>query len=396
MPPLSVPLPQSSANKASRKYLFTAAIVHLLLLFYGGVVPTFAAENVCRPYCQKVSPANVSFFDDTDRSSLIAAINSQLQWLTIQPANTMVHFGSGKISCSHIARALETLLRYIRKNPTPSQLNRYIKKHYDIYQIKGCRPQKKLLVTAYYEPTFAGSRKQSNKAQWPIYRLPNAHGPLPVRAEIENRAIFKGRELAWLNDPFDAYLLHIQGSGKIRFSDGTIRAVRYAGNNGHPYKSLGKLFVDRGILPLKEVDNISMRNWLTAHPDRRREMLQANPRFIFFRWGDEKNINPIGSSGVQLTPGRSIAIDPAIFPAGGLGFLFSRKPKGPKTQRKQTLHRFVFPQDKGAAIKGPGRIDLFLGSGKAAEQTANIMREPGILYFLLLKGTPVKQEKCCQ
>ncbi len=343
----------------------------------------------------------VDFFDNGDTASLITAIKSQLEWINMQPRGQTVHFGNGSILCAHIARALETLLRYLQKKPSTKRINRYIQRHYDIYQARGFadHPPGEMLVTAYYEPTFTGSKKQTIKARWPIYRFPKKlPSPMPTRAEIENKALLLGEELVWLEDPFDAYLLHIQGSGKIRFADGTTRAVRYAGNNGHPYMSLGKLFVDREIMPLEEVNTLSMRQWLTAHPQKRKEMLQQNPRFIFFCWG--RTQHPTGSNGMALTPGRSIAIDPEILPTGSIGFLHSQIPQPSRNNTGeihwQPFHRFVFPQDKGAAIKGPGRVDLFLGAGKQAEYAASIMRERGQLYFLLLQGTPVRREKDCQ
>ncbi len=388
-----------------RGRFFSVAAAAVLLLFYtsGVVLPPAATAKTCTTPLCKVTTTEDLFVDDADYSSFAEAAAKQLQWLAMQPPQKRVAFGDGSVCCTHIARAIETLLHYLQKNPGRLQLNRYIRTHYDIYQAQGftaCN-NNEMLVTAYHEPTFSGSRKADNRARWPIYRLPaDADGVLPTRAEIENRALFTGLELAWLNDPFDAYLLHVQGSGKIRFRDGTIQAVRYAGNNGHPYMSLGKLFVDKEIMPLEEVNNISIRRWLTAHKKQRRQMLQHNPRFIFFRWGDTQN--PAGSNGVPLTPKRSVAIDPSVFPTGSIAFLQSRLPRktdsitGNKGVQWQPLHRFVFPQDSGAAIKGPGRIDLFLGAGKHAEHAANIMRERGKLYFLLLKGTPVSREKCCQ
>ncbi len=404
MQPLSAALPQNLLNRAVVTLLFSSC----LLFFWGEILTAAAATPIVTqensPALCRMAPSAVKFFDDGDRAALIAATKSQLEWATMQPWNRTLSFGKDKILCTYIARSLETFLRYLQKKPSAKQLNHYIRTHFDIYQV--CPPTKhsckgrdgKMLVTAYYEPTFAGSKEQSKTAHWPIYRLPQKRtAPMPTRAEIENKALFAGEELAWLNDPLDAYLLHVQGSGKIRFTDGTTRAVRYAGNNGHPYMSLGKLFVDRNIMPIEKVNNISIRKWLTEHPEKREEMLQHNPRFIFFCWGDEQN--PKGSNGVALTPGRSIAIDPSILPTGSIGFLQSRMPlqaEGEQQIHRKPLHRFVFPQDKGAAIKGSRRVDLFLGAGKDAEYAANIMREQGKLYFLFLQGTPVSKEKRCQ
>ncbi len=389
-----------------RDRLFSLITAAIFLIFYSSgaiLLPDAMAKGCEAPLC-RVTAVEDLFVDDIPYASFAEAAENQLQWLSMQPPQKMVAFGEGSVYCSHIAKTIETLRNYLQKKPTRLQLNRYITTHYDIYQAQGFATHNsgEMLVTAYYEPTFAGSRKPDKQARWPIYRLPAAADStiLPTRAEIENNALLAGLELAWLNDPFDAYLLHIQGSGKIRFADGTIQTVRYAGNNGQPYMSLGKLFVDRGIMPLEEVNNISIRRWLATHKKQRRQMLQHNPRFIFFRWGDTQN--PAGSNGVPLTPGRSVAIDPAILPTGSIAFLQSRQPliTGSTNENQaiqwQPLHRFVFPQDSGAAIKGPGRVDLFVGAGERAKYAANIMREPGKLYFLLLKGTPIKPAKCCQ
>lgn len=356
-----------------------------------------------QPLCQNTTTQTL-FTDNASDASLIEAAENQLHWLKRQPPEQKIPFGQIPVSRSQMVRSLESFLQMMRKRPTPRQLDHFIKTKYHVYQAAGRKQREKgeMLVTAYYEPTFSGQRDRSSLARWPLYRLPPAartgktKASGPTRAEIENSGLFAGGELVWLTDPFDAYLLHVQGSGKIRFSDGSLRSVRYAGNNGHPYKSLGKLFVDRAILPLEKVNNNTLRSWLENHPEQRQEMLQHNPRFIFFKWGPSGN--PEGSSGLPLTPGRSIAIDPKVLPAGSIGFLKSRRPlfdSAGKVRGWATLHRFVFPQDEGAAIKGAGRVDLFLGADSYAEHAANIMREPGELYFFLLKES-VKREKHCQ
>ena len=150
-------------------------------------------------------------------------------------------------------------------------------------------------------------------------------------------------------------------------------------------------------MPLEKVNNVTIDQWFKNHPDKQREMLQRNPRFIFFEWGNTEN--PHGANGVQLTPRRSIAIDPSVLPTGGIAFLKSRKPlfnKRGELRGWRPLHRFVFPQDQGAAIKGPGRVDIFWGSDNYAKNAANLMKEPGKLYFLLLKETSVSREKRSQ
>ena len=206
------------------------------------------------------------------------------------------------------------------------------------------------------------------------------------REEIENENLLAGSELVYLRDPFDAYLLQVQGSGKVRLPDGTIRAIRFGGHNGHGYKSIGKLLVDEGKMTLEEASVPAIRSYLAANPDEIERILHYNPRYIFFKWGDDAS--PQGSTHVSLTPGRSIAIDRAVLPAPVIAYLVTEKPRidiDGTLLDWEPLRRFVLPQDSGAAIKGPGRADLFLGSGRFAELNAGQMKQPGKLYFLIAR-----------
>lgn len=263
-----------------------------------------------------------------------------------------------------------------------------------------------MLITGYYEPVFPGSPTRTRPYIHPIYSPPpelvvkgdsenKRIGRLTPdgqvvdfwsRGEIETRGLLKGGELAWLSDPFDAYLLHVQGSGRLRFPDGSLHAVRYAGSNGLEYMSIGKLLVEEDIMRLEDVSVPAIRDYLSSHPEQRQKILHHNPRFIFFNWGDTQG--PRGSSGRILTPGRSIAIDNSALPAGTIGFLVSRKPLFDRNDNLlvwEDLARFICPQDSGAAIKGTGRVDIFWGNGKYAELAASHMKEPGSLYFLVKK-----------
>jgi membrane-bound lytic murein transglycosylase A len=162
--------------------------------------------------------------------------------------------------------------------------------------------------------------------------------------------------------------------------------VRFAASNGHPYRSIGKLLVDEGRLILEEATLPGIEKYLHDHPEDMWRVLHANPRYIFFDWGKDEAIR--GSAGMVLTPGRSIAVDPSAVPLGSVAFIMTRIPVFDEAGRLtgwRPLRRFVFPQDSGAAIKGPGRIDLFLGSGREARLAAGLMREDGDFYILLKK-----------
>lgn len=348
------------------------------------------------------------FEDDHDTLSLIQAAERQLTYLTKLPPEKTISFGIDSYSVARLIRSLEILISTLQENPDASQFNRFLLDNYHVYQAGGRERQggRRMLVTGYYEPVFDGSLSREDPFLYPVYSVPdslvtrsqgeqtevgrydrnNLFLPYWSRAEIENNNLLKGYELAYLRDPFDAFLLHVQGSGRIRLQDNTIKAIRFAGTNGLEYNSIGKLLVDEEIMPLKEVNIPAIRSYLERNPEQRQRILHHNPRYIFFTWGSTSG--PTGSSGEVLTPGRSIAIDVAALPAGTIGYLTTRAPitdNQGMINGWKPLHRFVFPQDTGAAIKGTGRVDLFWGNGGYARTAANNMKEEGKLYFLVIK-----------
>jgi membrane-bound lytic murein transglycosylase A len=268
-------------------------------------------------------------------------------------------------------------------------------------------PFGEMLVTGYYEPIFAGSLSPSAVFSSPLYTPPlelvvvdtTANGrtlarrdsqgdlvPFWSRGEIDdNPSLLRGYELVYLADPFEVFLLHLQGSGRIRLPDQTIRSVHFAASNGLDYRSIGKLLVDQGKLSLEEATIPGIREYLNRYPQEQKPVLHHNPRYIFFRWGDDSG--PRGSSGEILTPGRSVAVDRDILPVGTFGLVVTRLPiaKDDPGLEPRPLSRIIFPQDTGAAIKGPGRIDIYFGSSTEAEEIAHRLKEPGELYFFVWK-----------
>ncbi len=352
------------------------------------------------------------FTDDLDRTSLLEGTRRQVAYLQRQDPQKIIRFGSDVYDTGWLLHSVEALLEQLEQDVDNKKLRRFLIDHYLVYQAGGRKNQRgrQMLVTGYYEPVFEGSLTRQSPFLTPIYSLPDSlvaisqtSGENRVgrytsdqrfidywgRSEIETQDLLQGNELAFLKDPFEAFLLHVQGSGKILLPDGSLRSVRYAGSNGLEYKSIGKLLVDEKIMALDEVNIPAIRAYLKQHPEEQQRILHHNPRFIFFAWGDP--IGPQGSCGEVLTPGRSIAIDPSALPGGTLGYLVSRTPiLRPDGQQDgwRPLARFVYPQDSGAAIKGTGRVDIFFGQGRAAEFAANHMKEDGKLYFLVKKRVP--------
>jgi membrane-bound lytic murein transglycosylase A len=242
------------------------------------------------------------------------------------------------------------------------------------------------LFTGYYEAELRGSRKRGGRYQAPIYAPPSDldavkagnGGKYRTRAEIAGGALAgKGLELLWADDPVDVFFLHVQGSGRVVMDDGRVVRLGYAADNGHPYASLGRAMVDHGFIAKEALSMQSIRAWIAANPTQGGHMMGQNPRYIFFRevYGE----GPIGAQGVALTPGRSLAVDPAFVPLGAPVWIDTVEPLAPKAP----LRRLFVAQDTGNAIKGPIRADLFFGFGSQAASQAGVMKARG-RYFVLL------------
>jgi len=355
------------------------------------------------------------FTDDLDINSLQQAVKANIEYLKKQPPEKTILIGNNSFPLSRLTYSLEHFQEILTTQPSPEKLDRLIKQDYDIFQATGTQgfnPGRKMLITAYFQPIFEGSITRQDPFLYPLYEVPDdliraenidktgqtysrleqdKKIPYWTRKEIETKNKAAGHEMVWLKDPFDPFVLHVQGSGLIRLQDGTLRGVHYASKNGHTYRSIGKYMVETGRISLKEASLATIRNYLATHPEERDEILYHNPSFIFFDWTDTHGA--IGNLGKELTAGRSIAVDQGCFPAGGLAFLLSRKPT--KTNNQQIawspMRRFVLVQDTGSAIRGAGRVDLFWGTGTKAGFEAGQMKEKGALYFLIIKDDLLTQ-----
>ena len=236
------------------------------------------------------------------------------------------------------------------------------------------------LFTGYFEIELNGSRQREGRYQTPIYRRPPdlGSGPRYSRAEIEEGALAgRGLEFLWVDDPIDAFFLEIQGSGRVRLENGSTVRVGYDGKIGHPYVAVGRLLVERGVLPRAQVTMISIRDWMNQHPEAGAALRRENPSYVFFReQGDE---GAIGAGGVVLTAERSLAVDRAYVALGLPIWLEADE----RFAAAESVRRLVVAQDTGGAIKGPVRGDLFWGIGAAAAWRAGVMNARGRYYLLL-------------
>ncbi len=241
------------------------------------------------------------------------------------------------------------------------------------------------LFTAYFEPELLGSRVRTKRFKVPLYRAPAT----PVsysRAEID-AGILAGRklELLWVEDPVDAFFLQVQGSGRIRLPDGTIQRVGYAGDNGQTFGPIGRMMIDAGLIDRTTASMQTIRAWLKTHPDEATGWMQKNPRYVFFR--EIQGEGPVGAQALPLTPGRSLAVDPAYLALGLPLWLDTTWPVDLGANKKgDPFRRLMVAQDVGAAIKGPVRGDIFWGSGEPALVFAGSMKNQGSYYVFLPAG----------
>lgn len=248
------------------------------------------------------------------------------------------------------------------------------------------------LFTAYYEPVLDGARAPGGRFTVPLYALPP---DLDRRASELSRAAInagalegQGLELAWLADPVAAFFLQIQGSGRIRLPDGKPLRLGYAGKNGHPYRALGRLLVERGEMRRDQVTAEVIQAWLRADPARGARLMEENPAYVFFREVPDltADAGPVGTLGLPLTAGRSAAVDPEFYPLGLPVWIEPHPAPGPILTPGPPGPRLWIAMDTGGAIRGSQRADLFFGTGPAAGGAAGAFRATGRMVALVPKG----------
>ncbi len=240
------------------------------------------------------------------------------------------------------------------------------------------------LFTGYFEPELNGSRIRTSRFQYPIYRTPpEVTGLWRTRAEIEEGDLLAGRglEIAWIDDPVEVFFLQIQGSGRVRLTNGDMIRVGYGGRNGHEYRSIGQELVRRGIYEPHQVSAQVIQSWVRRNPEEGLELLWHNPSYVFFREVsiDDPADGPLGAMNRSITTLRTIAVDPDYTPLGA--------PVWIEKGGVDPLNRLMIAQDTGSAIQGAQRADVFYGTGDAAGLAAGRVRDRGRMVVLL----PIEQ-----
>jgi membrane-bound lytic murein transglycosylase A len=348
--------------------------------------------------------------DDLDRDSLRLAVQRSLTFLERIPPQRVIGEWPRRVTAGETKESLLLFLAGLESLQSPAALTEWIQSGFALYPVTDA--QGGVLFTGYYRPILQASLLPDRRFRFPIYGKPRDLVEAEVvtflpqrrvdrfvgrtdgdkwlsyfsREEIDRagRLEGKGYEIAWVDDPIELFFLHIQGSGLLRFANGKLVGVTYAASNGRPYRSIGSVLADSGKIPREEVTMQRLKRYLRDHPEERDALLNLNERYVFFRFVKGE---AMGSLEVPLTPGRSIATD-ARFPRGALAYIVTQAPvidQAGNHKGWKPLARFVLNQDSGAAIQGPGRVDLYFGTGDLAGEAAGVMKSFGGLFFVLKK-----------
>jgi membrane-bound lytic murein transglycosylase A len=363
---------------------------------------------VNRPYSEIIKG------DDLPRDSLMRAIEQSKRYLSRVPFDTRFTYGNLVYSATEMDASLTLFRELLLRDNDYHRMIADLEEQFYLFA-SAANEGDQVLVTGYYEPVFEGSLSYSPEYPIPVYRLPpdlqvlqlgrfrdslkdrtivfrldnDRILPYYTREEIMEYKVLAGRdlEIAWMKDPVDLFFMQIQGSGTLRLPDGERVRLSYAGANGQPYLSIGRLLVAESRLTLEETSMQTIRHYLTTYPDDVKRVLYHNRSYVFFAL-EPIDEHPRGNLNVPLTPLRSIATDSLLFPKAGIAYLSADYPvfdEQWQQQGTQPFTRFVITQDTGGAIKGPGRVDLFWGHGRLAEESAGAQRSHGRLYFLVAK-----------
>ncbi len=333
-----------------------------------------------------------------DRKALLTAIDHSLNYLNSPKAvkaysrYSQTDFNLARLRCS-LLRFRELLLT----TNSGKELQEKVKSEFVFYQSLGKDAQGTVEFTGYFEPTYLASPVPNEEFRYPLYRKPRNfeqwQQPHPTRLQLEgkdglsgNESILAGHEIVWLGDRLEAFLVQVQGSARLQLTNGSTMSITYGGSTNYPYTSVGKELVKDGVFTIEELTLPKLMAYFQANPSALDEYLPRNNRFIFFYETDGQP--PNGSLGVPVTGDRSIATDKSIMPPGALAFIQAPIPQvmSDGTIENRMVSRYVLDQDTGSAIKGAGRVDIFLGSGKIAGERAGLINGRGKLYYLLLKN----------
>jgi len=357
----------------------------------------------------------------TDRAALVRSIDHSLTYL--QAPSSKRFFPYADITHDRAVATLQAL-RQLAASPT-ADWNDEIRRRFDVYQSVGAPTPDPLagpapspgysgevLFTGYFTPIYNASLTRTGPYQWPVYKRPadlmsdesgeavyrrapgSATAPAggggaiaPVadnrywtRAEIERDGKLRGQELVWLTSRWEAYVVTVQGSARLKLTDGRTYEIGFAGTNGHPYVSPGRQMLADGVIRRDQLSLKGLGQYFAEHPEQMDRYLWLNPRTTFFT---ERPGGPYGKLNVPVTAMATLATDKEVYPRAMPAFLVTRIPSAGGGDR--AFSGLVLDQDSGGAIRSAGRADIYMGIGPQAEQLAGRQLHPGKLYYLAVR-----------
>ena len=267
-------------------------------------------------------------------------------------------------------------------------------------------------VTAFYEPDVEVSDTPDETWRYPFYSRPvdlidldDTNRPAamdrsymfghlsdgevceyPDRKAIDLGYLAgRGLEIAWAKSKADVFFTHVQGAGRLTFRDGSVKRITYAAKAGHPFTGIGRHLVDTGEVDPAKISMGAIREWLANNPDRADEIYWRNRSYIFFREEDigDPALGPVAAAKVQMTPGRSLAVDRSIHTFGCPFYIESESLT--RLDAGKPFRRLMLALDTGTAIVGPARGDIFTGSGAEAGDLAGSVRNDANFFILVPK-----------
>ena len=331
-----------------------------------------------------------------ERESILLAIDGTLDYFN--KPSSLQWFPYLDITHERSIVSLEAFRDLIQTATSPEDLNRRVSNNFDVYRSKGWDRSGTVLFTGYCQPIYDATEVRTAEFRYPLYGLPaellkdefgtplgwSGRSASPTRKEFsEGFLAGSGLELYWLKDELEAYIVHVQGSAKLRLPDGSLREIGYSGKTEHEYVGLGVSLVEDGKIDRGALNLFAIKRYFQQHPDELREYLDRNESYVFFT---ESEGGPYGSMNIPVTPYRTLATDKKVFPRGGVTFTETVVPTLAGGYRP--FHQFGVDQDTGGAIRSAGRADIFLGTGPQAEQIAGGTNSEGQLWYLYLKDDP--------
>lgn len=373
-----------------------------VLLLFTFLVPSIvyarpALEPVPFDLFQKLFPLDESIWGK--RSEVLQGIENSLNFLrSSQGEKAYQKYEGTEIERARIIQSLLRFRTLLFRAHSANELTKMMRQDFQVVRSRGSDGEGSVKFTGYFQPVYKASLTKTPLYRFPIFSLPAkrvlGQGPDPTRVALEGydgsgnpNGPLVGREIAYLRSRYEAYMIHVQGSAILELQNGEHLSVGFAGATDYPFQG-----IPRSFLTENKVRWSNIAQYFDSHPDEFNKIISKNNRFIFFKSNSFQE--PIGSLGVPVVATRSIATDKSLMPPGALALIHTLIPEknANGTISLSRKPQFVFDHDTGKAIKGPGRVDVFMGTGQEAGQLANSVSSTGNLYYLLIRSDTLSGE----